>query len=62
MESYIIKIKELDKNNNLVYTIEVECTYTIYRINKDRGYHSISNILRDNRFKHIVSSYLSTRY
>jgi hypothetical protein len=62
MESYIIKIKKLAKDNNLVYTIKAEYSHAIYRVNKGRGYRSVLNTLRDNRLKRIVSSHLSTRY
>ena len=36
--------------------------HAVYRINEDRNYCSISDILRDNRSKHIVDSHLSARY
>ena len=55
-------MKELNRDNNLIYIIEAEYLYTVCRVNKDRNYCSISDVIRDNRPKCMVDSHLSIRY
>ena len=55
-------MKRLNRDNNLIYTVRAEYSYAIYRINKDRNYCSISDVLRDNRSKCIINSHLSIRH
>ena len=55
-------MKRLNRDNNLIYTVRAEYLYTVYRVNKSRNYCSISDILRDNRPKCMINSYLSIRY
>ena len=62
MRSHTIEIKRLNRDNNLIYIIKAEYLYAVYRINKDRNYCSISDILKDNRPKYIINSYLSVRH
>ena len=55
-------MKRSDRDNNLIYTVRAEYLHTVYRINKGRNYCSISDILRDNRPKCMIDSYLSIRH
>ena len=36
--------------------------HAVYRVNEDRNYCSISDVLRDNRPKCIINSHLSARH
>ena len=62
MKDYTAEIKRLNRDNNLIYTMKAGYLYTIYRTNKGRNYCSISDVLRDNRPKYIISSHLSIRH
>ena len=55
-------MRRLNRDNNLIHTIKAEYLHAVYRINKDRNYCSISDILRDNRPKCMINSYLSIRH
>ena len=62
MKDYTVEMKRLDRDNNLIYIIKAEHSHAIYRANEDRNYHSISDVLRDNRSKRIISSHLSIKH
>ena len=62
MKGYTAEIKRLNRDNNLIHIIRAEHLYAIYRANKDRNYCSISDTLRDNRPKCMISSHLSIRH
>ena len=61
VENYTTETKRLNRGNNLVYIMRAEHLYAIYRTNKGRNYCSISDVLRDNRPKYMISSHLSIR-
>ena len=62
IKGYTTEIKRLNRGNNLVYIMRAGHLHAIYRTNKDRNYCSISDALRDNRPKYIISSHLSIRH
>ena len=62
VEGYTAEIKRLNRDNNLVHIIEAGHSHAICRANKGRNYCSISDALKDNRPKCIISSYLSIRH
>ena len=62
IKDYTAETKRLNRDNNLVYIIKEEHPHAIYRINEGRNYHSISDALRDNRPKRMVSSHSSIRH
>ena len=55
-------MKRLNRDNNLIYIIKAEYLHAVYRINEDRNYCSISDVLRDNRPKCMISSHLNIRH
>ena len=55
-------MKRLNRGNNLIYIMRAEYLHAIYRANEGRNYRSISDILRDNRLKCMISSHLSIRH
>ena len=62
MKGYTAETKRMNKDNNLIHTMRAEHSYAIYRANEGRNYCSISDILRDNRPKCMISSHLSIRH
>ena len=55
-------MKRLNKDNNLIYIMRAEYLHAVCRVNEGRNYCSISDVLRDNRPKYIISSHLSIRH
>ena len=55
-------MKRSDRDNNLIYIIRAEYLYAVHRVNKDRNYCSISDIIRDNRSKCMIDSHISVRH
>ena len=62
VKDYTAEMKRLDRDNNLIYIMRAGHLHTIYRANKGRNYRSISDVLRDNRPKCMISSHLSIRH
>ena len=62
MKSHTAEIKRLNRDNNLIYIMRAEYLHTVCRVNEDRNYCSISDVLRDNRPKCIIDSHLSIRH
>ena len=62
MKSYTIRTKRLNKDNNLIYIIRAEYSQTVYKVNKDKNYCFISDVLRDNRSKYMINSYSCIRH
>ena len=62
MKSHTVEMKRLIRDNNLIYIMRAEYLHAVCRINEDRNYCSISNVLRDSRSKCMIDSHLSVRH